>query len=466
MRVVPTLTLLAPFSRMIFAADNQGVPASEGESQSMGEIQTTTLSNGMRVVSRETHRAGSVVNLFVDAGSSREDDMTTAGASHFLQHLAFHSTESRSAIRMTRDLEHIGASASGTAAREHMKYSVSCLRGDVGSAIELLGDTACNSTAPVWEVPDVQNVVAWDVDEVEGDAQEVLSEMMHAAAYGETAPLGRPLYCPRRALGTISSDVLNSFTAAHYTAPRFVLSAAGVDHGELVKLAETHFASLGRDAGPAHEDSPYIGGDSRLRAHSALTHVALAFDAGGLKDDLVASTGVLQLVLGGGGSLSAGGPGRGVQSRLAQAMASGNLEAADSATAFTSLYGGGGLVGVYGTSNAQSAGSLAEAMGAEVCKLAGAAPADDEVQRAKNQLKASVLMNCETSDGIADDLGRQVLVHGAAETPASICASIDAVSASSVQKAAQKAVASPVTVAAFGDVSAIPPYNALAGKFK
>ena len=147
-------------------------------------------------------------------------------------------------------------------------------------------------------------------------------------------------------------------------------------------------------------------------------------------------------------------------------MASGNLEGADSATAFTSLYGGGGLVGVYGTSNAQSAGSLAEAMGAEVCKLAGAAPADDEVQRAKNQLKASVLMNCETSDGIADDLGRQVLVHGAAETPASICASIDAVSASSVQKAAQKAVASPVTVAAFGDVSAIPPYNALAGKFK
>ena len=442
------------------------VPVAEGTPQTPGDAQTTTLANGLRVVSRETHGAGSTLNLFVDAGSSREDDMTTAGASHFLQHLAFHSTESRSAIRMTRDLEHIGATASGAAAREHMKYTVSCLRGSVGAAIELLADSACNSTAPVWEVADVRQVVGWDIDEVEGDAQEVLSEMMHAAAYGETTPLGRPLYCPRRALGDVSSDVLGSFMAKHYAAPRFVLSAAGVDHGELVALAEQHFGALGGDSGPSQAASPYAGGDSRHRAHSPLTHVALGFDAGGLKDDLLASTGVLQMVLGGGGSFSPGGPGRGIQSRLSAAMASGNLEGADSAAAFTSLYGGGGLVGVYGTADAQSAGNLADAMGAEVCKLASAAPAEEEVQRAKNQLKASVLMNLETCGGIADDLGRQMLVNGAVGSPAAVCASIDAVSASSVQQAAQKAVASPVTVAAFGDVSSLPPYNTIAGMFK
>jgi processing peptidase subunit alpha len=103
--------------------------------------------------------------------------------------------------------------------------------------------------------------------------------------------------------------VLSDFYANNFTAPRIVLAAAGVDHSELTRLAEPLLAALPRSSAGGEPRSEYIGGDWRQFAASPLTHAILAFEyQGGWRDvkGSVAMT-VLQYLLGGGGSFSAGG---------------------------------------------------------------------------------------------------------------------------------------------------------------
>mmetsp|Transcript_22356 Transcript_22356/g.27345 ORF Transcript_22356/g.27345 Transcript_22356/m.27345 type:complete len:183 (+) Transcript_22356:1177-1725(+) len=182
-----------------------------------------------------------------------------------------------------------------------------------------------------------------------------------------------------------------------------------------------------------------------------------------MSDDLLELC-TLHLLLGGGGSFSAGGPGKGMYSRLYTNVLN-QHHWVDSATAFNSMYADAGLIGIYGTCLPQDAGRLVDVMSAELISIAGSAPGEEETNRAKNQLKSSMLMKLESRQVLFEDIGRQILTYGKRESPAELCARVDKVTPEGIQKIAKKALSSPVTVASFGNNSEIPAYEEIAKKF-
>jgi len=427
----------------------------------------TTLDNGLRVASEDNYGSVTALGVFVDSGS-RYETSANSGVSHLLEHMAFKSTENRSTLRIVRDIEDIGGQFGASSAREFAIYQGECLREHAEKAVELLADTLQKPKLAPWDIDEQRKTIGYELEDMETNAQAMLTEALHAAAYSEQGPLGRPLWCPKGNLAKLGEDDLRSFTQTHFTASRMVLSAAGIEHERLVELANKYFGDLptapANGVEPKTEASKYLGGERRVNADSPLTHVTLCFDAGGWKADDLLETCTLHMLLGGGGSFSAGGPGKGMYSRLYTNVLN-KHHWVDSATAFNSMYNDGGLFGIYGTCLPSDAGKLVDVMSAELEAVAAAKPSDEETARAKNQLKSSVLMKLESRQVVFEDIGRQLLCYGAHESAADLCKRIDAVTAEGIQKAAAKALKSKATVAAFGDVSAVPHYDTVASRF-
>jgi processing peptidase subunit alpha len=429
------------------------------------KTEMTVLPNGLKVVSEETYRASSSLGLFIDAGSRYETDANN-GISHLLEHMAFKTTQNISSLRVVRDVEDMGGNVGAASAREYMVFTADVLRTNIDRATELVAETVLKPKFAPWDIEDQRKIIRIELEEMEKNAQAMVTEMIFQAAYTDSSPLGRPLYMPKRNIEKIGSEQLVDFTNEHFQVNRMILAAAGVDHAELVELAKKYFGSA--KAGPAAKAIPptkYVGGEQRLRADSPQTQVSICFDVGGWKTEQLLPVCVLHMLLGGGSSFSPGGPGKGMYSRLYMNLLN-QHHWIDSATAFNSLHNDVGLLGVYGTCAPKDAGKLVDVMASELIDIASKTPTEEETMRAKNQLKSSIVMNLDTTQILMEDIGRQVLVYGKREDPMSLCARIDQVTPQQVQKAAAAAIATPLTLAAFGDVSAVPSYDTVSRRFR
>ena len=429
------------------------------------KTESTTLPNGLRVVSEETYRASSSVGLFVDAGSRFETDANN-GISHLLEHMAFKTTQNRSHQRVVRDVEDMGGNVGAAAAREYMVYTTDVLRTNLDKELELCAETVLKPKFVPWDIEEQRKIIRYELEEMETNAQAMVSEMIFQAAYTDSSPLGRPLYMPKRNIEKIGAEQLFRFCDEHYVANRMILAGAGVDHAEFVELAKKYFGNARSGAAtPAVPPTKYVGGEQRLKAESPFTQVALSFDVGGWKSEHLLPVCVLHMLLGGGSSFSPGGPGKGMYSRLYTNLLN-QHHWVESATAFNSIHNEVGVLGVYGTCEPKDAGKLVDVLASELIDVASKTPNEQETMRAKNQLKSSIVMNLDTTQVLMEDIGRQVLVFGKREDPASLCARIDKVTPQQVQKVAAAMLATPLTFAAFGDLSALPSYDTISKRFR
>jgi len=194
-----------------------------------------------------------------------------------------------------------------------------------------------------------------------------------------------------------------------------------------------------------------------------VTHVAIAFEGVGWESDKLVPLCVLNTLMGGGASFSAGGPGKGMYTRLYQNILN-RYGFAQSATVFNAFYNTTGLFGVYGAAPAENMGQLVAALTEEMNKMTGSI-SGVELDRAKNQLTSSLLMNLESRPVLFEDIGRQVLTYGA-RTPASeLAAQIAAVSAADLNKVAAKMLKSPPSIVVYGDTTSVPRYDVIARQF-
>ncbi len=202
--------------------------------------------------------------------------------------------------------------------REQLLYCIDVLRDSMENAMRLLADSILAPSLSNKEVEEQKHVMALQVAEMPSDM--LLKEILQEAAYKGT-PLGRPHYCPSGKASNLSAETLREFRANTFTAPRIVLAGAGVCHEEFVELGNNFFSSLPSKSAQPLKRAPalYTGGVKTmppLQPHEELTRVALAYEVGGWHDDRFVPTCVLQVLLGGGDSFSAGGPGKGMHSRL------------------------------------------------------------------------------------------------------------------------------------------------------
>jgi processing peptidase subunit alpha len=440
-----------------------GVTVSHVEpSKDAPKTEMTTLSNGVKIASENTPGATATLGLYVNSGSIYEGP-TTMGVSHLLEYMAFKATTNRSSLRIVREIEAIGASVMASASREQMAYTIDTTRATVPEALEILSDAVLNQKLELWEVKEAIAKMEEDVKNLEDNPQTTLLEALHSVAY--SGALGRPLIAPKSVISGLSPETVREFVNENYTGSRIALSGAGVEHTELVRFADPLLSTVPAGGAVAEPASHYLGGDWRHFSAGPLTHGVLAFEhAGGwndVKGSVVAT--VLQYLLGGGGSFSAGGPGKGMHSRLYTRVLN-QYHWMHNCTAVTSIYNNTGLVGIF----ASAESTHAEDMVAVMCQEMEAVANDltsVELERAKAAATSSVLMNLESRSVISEDIGRQVLTYGHRKPISEFIAAIQGVTTADITKAVSAMLKTPPTLATVGDISAVPRYDLVVKRF-
>ncbi|GJQ09275.1 hypothetical protein GpartN1_g1066.t1 [Galdieria partita] len=433
----------------------------------------TTLSNGIRVISQDLGGQVSSLGLYVDAGS-RDEIPQLAGATHFLEHMAFKSTTKRSHFMLSRDLEKLGATVGAAASRESLSYTAECLRKVVPGVVEAIAETVLYprfrfaDSEPMRdlieaEIQEQKKVVEKEVKDLSADSQTKLMESLHAAAY-DYRTLGLPLVAEERKLEMIRSDVLTAFMQLHFTPDRMIFSATNVEHQEIVQLVDKFFGSM--EASPRQYVRPkavYTGGEARL-AGDGPVQVAIAFQGVPWKDKDLIPACILHTLLGGGGSFSAGGPGKGMYSRLYTSLLVG-YPWIISATAFNHCYTDSGLFGIHCSADPERTEELLEILMKETKSMKQALN-ERAVRRAKKMTKSSLLMNLESRAVVCEDLGRQILTSGQYLEPDKLASMVDKVKTEDLERVIDRMLSSKPTLAIYGDHHGLPSYTEVTAGFK
>ncbi|KOM27410.1 hypothetical protein LR48_Vigan406s022000 [Vigna angularis] len=430
------------------------------DSVEQSKTKITTLSNGLKIASETSPNPAASIGLYLDCGSIYETPFSS-GASHLLERMAFKSTTNRSHFRIVREVEAIGGNIGASASREQMGYTFDALKTYVPQMVELLVDC-------------LRKVKA-ELGELSNNPQGLLLEAIHSAGY--SGALAYPLLAPEAALNRLDGPSLEEFVAENYTAPRMVLAAAGVEHKELVSIAEPLLSDLPNVPRPDEPKSVYVGGDFRRHGESGGTHVALAFEVPGgwhkEKDAIVLT--VLQntiiehvftqMLMGGGGSFSAGGPGKGMHSRLYLRVLN-EYQQIQSFSAFNSIFNNTGLFGIYASTSPDFAPKAVDIAAKELIAIASPGQVTQvQLDRAKKSTKSAVLMNLESRMIASEDIGRQILTYGERKPLEQFLKAVDEITLNDITKISQKIISSPLTMASYGDVLSVPSYESVNRKF-
>lgn len=266
----------------------------------------TTLPGGLRVVTEflpAVHSAS--VGVWVGVGS-RDEGATVAGAAHFLEHLLFKSTPTRSAVDIAQAMDAVGGELNAFTAKEHTCYYAHVLGSDLPLAVDLVADVVLNGRCAADDVEVERDVVLEEIAMRDDDPEDALADMFLAALFGDH-PVGRPVIGSAQSVSVMTRAQLQSFHLRRYTPERMVVAAAGnVDHDGLVALVREHFGSRlvrGRRPVAPRKGTGRVNGSPRLTLVSRdaeQTHVSLGIRTPGRGWEHRWALSVLHTALGGG----------------------------------------------------------------------------------------------------------------------------------------------------------------------
>lgn len=431
------------------------------------ETRVTTLSNGVRVATEDNGAPTSTVGIWIDAGSRYEHEKNN-GVAHFLEHMAFKGTAKRSQTDLELDVENMGAHLNAYTSREQTVYYAKCLKKDVAKAVEIIADITQNAKLGEQEIERERGVILREMEEVEGNLQEVVFDHLHSVAYQGT-PLGLTILGPTENIKSIQRTDLQNYISTHYKGPRIVLAGAGgVNHDELVKYAEQNFGKLSssspEDYAPILTPCRYTGSDVRVRDDDMpFAHVAIAVEgAGWTNPDNIALMVANTMI--GSWDRSHGG-GANASSKLASICAGDPEKTMHSFQSFNTCYKDTGLWGIYFVANGnEHLDDMMIQVQMEWMRICTQATEGD-VTRAKNLLKTNMLLQLDGTTPICEDIGRQMLCYGRRIPLHELEARIDAVNSQTVRDVASKYIYDrcPV-VAAVGPVEGLTDYNRIRGQ--
>ncbi|KAJ0390721.1 hypothetical protein P43SY_011065 [Pythium insidiosum] len=419
--------------------------------------EVTTLANGLRVASEGSHGETATIGVWIGAGSRFETEKNN-GAAHFLEHMAFKGTSKRTQQQLEVEIENMGGHLNAYTSREQTVYYAKVFKKDVPKAMDILSDILQNSKLDEAAIERERDVILREMEEVNKQHEEVIFDRLHETAFMGQG-LGRTILGPIDNIKNLKKADLEDYIATHYTAPRMVVAGAGaVDHEQLVQLAQNAFGDLPTKSAsaPTFEPARFVGSDVRIKNDELpLAHVAIAFEGFSWTSEHAFPLLVMQTLLGQWDRTS--GAGMNMSSKLGQVVA--EKELAHSFMAFNTCYQDTGLFGVYAVADQYKLNDLTwytmEALVRLVHKTS-----DEEVERAKTQLKANMLMQLDGTSPICEDIGRQLLTYGRRLTPAEIFARIDAVDAAAVRKTADEVINDKEhSLAALGPIHELPDYN-------
>ncbi|KAF9502330.1 mitochondrial processing peptidase [Pleurotus eryngii] len=454
------------------------------------DAQYTTLPNKIRVATETTPGHFSSVGLYVDAGT-RYETPSTSGVSHFIDRMAFKTTETRSEEEMFAAIHSLGGQIMCTSSREAIMYQSSHFNSATPQALSLIADTVLNPAFLEDELLSQRDAARYEIREIKAKPEMIIPEILHEVAYNHTG-LGNPMLCPEDRIDLIDRNLLLGAMKAWFRPERMVIAGSGMQHEELVELVDKYFSSLNPSTAhtsssqprqytppphllnssapspskftraasylfptsiPAVSDPPslltkssYTGGHKYMRDTSAeFNHLYIGFEGVGIHDEDIYALATMQVLLGGGGSFSAGGPGKGMYSRLYTHILN-HFPQIDHCASFHHIYTDSSLFGLFASFVPASSGLRGGNTPSQIMPhlvhqlsllLYTPIPAA-ELSRAKNQLKSSLMMALESRAVGVEDLGRQILVHNRKVPVSEMTDKIDLIGAEDIRRVANR----------------------------
>ena len=392
---------------------------------SQENIIRTELPGGVQVLCEPLAHVRSVaVGIWTRSGS-RYETPDTAGVSHFLEHLFFKGTTTRTARQIAEEADDVGAQLNAFTAKEHCCYYARATDSQLDLVLELLCDLVLHPAFPAAEVQREREVVVEEIKMYDDVPEELVFDLAARSAW-DGHPLGRRIVGSERVVRSITREQVVEFYERLYTSPRLVVAAAG--HLEADHVCDVVASRLPPTAGAR---GPALGSPPTFRPRRVVrvkdteqVHVVASAPTVAQDHPDMLAVEVLATWLGGGAS-----------SRLFQAVRE-ERGWAYSVYCTPSFYTDCGLFSIYVATSPERADDVADLVAAELVLGARDGPSTVELARAKEQLKASTLLGLEGTGARMTRLGRPAVTEGRLWTMDGLLSAIEAVTAADVRRVA------------------------------
>ena len=402
-------------------------------------VTVTELANGVRVVTDPMSTVETVsVGAWVEIGT-RHETPDLNGVSHFLEHMAFKGTRRRNAQQIVEEIEAVGGHLNAYTSRENTAYFAKVLKDDVPLAVDIIADILQNASLDEEELARERAVILQEIHQAHDTPDDIIFDYFQETAFPDQA-IGRPVLGSAELVGAMPRETIAGYMHEKYAPGSMVLAASGrIEHETFLKLVEDAFGGLNGQSNGATEPAAYRGGDFRAARDLEQAHLVLGFDGVAFDDADYYPLAVLSTVLGGG-----------MSSRLFQEVRE-KRGLVYSIYSFSSSYADGGLFGIYAGTGGEELGELVPLVCGELLKV-GEAVSEEELARARAQIKSGILMSLESTSARVEQAARQLQVYGRPIPPAEIVEKIEAVDVDAVTAVARRLASTMPTVAAVGPV--------------
>ena len=408
-------------------------------------IRRTAFASGLRVVSeRMPGSRSAAIGFFVRTGS-RDEPPQLSGSSHFLEHLLFKGTRTRTARDIAETFDAIGGSLNAYTAKESTVFHARVLDRDLAVAVEHLSDMLRNSTLRRPDMEAERQVILEEINMYEDAPDDIVHDRFQETLWPDH-PLGRPILGTKEAILGATREQVHRFYRKHYVPGNLVVAAAGnVDHDLLVRLLRRHL-DAGRVTGGvpvarerATGTPPAPSGTSRIfRRKTEQAHLVLGTNAPTRSDPDRFAFGIANSALGGG-----------MSSRLFQEVRE-RRGLAYSVYSHHEMYGDAGLVSAYAGTTPARAQEVVDLIRTEIAVLAAGRLGAEEFDRAKTQTRGQILLSLEHPSSRMSRLGRGEISGGEILTVPQILRRIERTTLDDAREAAARVFSQPLTLAVLG----------------
>lgn len=414
-------------------------------------VRRSVLPSGVRILTEHVPGSQSVSVSFSVAVGSRDETNNHFGSTHFLEHLLFKGTKTRTAMDIAVAFDSVGGSSNASTGKEHTSYYAKVQDKALPIAVEVIADMLTSSLLDETEFENERPVILEELAMNDDDPQDVVHEAFSSAVLGDH-PLGRPIGGTIETISAVSRDAVWEHYQNNYRPQDLVVAAAGsVDHQDLIKLVEQGLSTAGWDLGLQSKPVPRrllnptrISRGSKLNViHRPISQVNIMVGSEGLyvDDPRRYAMGVLNTVLGGG-----------MSSRLFQEIRE-KRGLAYSVYSFNQGYSDAATFGLYAGCSPAKAKEVTELMIAELDKVAQSGITSEELALARGNISGSLALKFETNQARMSRLASAEIVAGEFMDLDETIERFAAVELSQVQALAQDLLKLPRSIVAVGDVN-------------
>lgn len=411
------------------------------------QTKQTILNNGLRIITSERPQNETVsLGIWVNTGSAYETEDIN-GISHFVEHMVFKGTEKRTSLQISEEIENVGGQNNAYTSREFTAFYAKMLKNDVELALDVIADFIMAPTFPEDEMVKEKEVVVQEIKQSFDTPDDIIFDYFQEKAFPEE-PVGRTILGPEDKVRSFTAKDLHRYMEHNYAAENTVVVAVGnLKHEDFVRMTEQRMNNYRSKTDFVKAPQIYKGGFYAEKKPIEQAHFLLGFNGIEYYNPLYYPVSVFSTLFGGG-----------MASRLFQEIRE-KRGLVYTVYSFMNSHRQSGVFGIYAGTSGEEIEKLVPVVADEIKKVIQEKVTQKELNRAKTQLKASMLMALESSSSSAEVIARHMLLYNRVIPTAETVERIENVTLDDIQSAAQKLFVSNPTYTLLGDLKAYPTYE-------